>query len=118
MGVFVSSRDEGDYAGNLDLMGWYDKNSGSRTHPVGQKQPNGFGLYDTHGNGWEWCEDIYHENYDGAPTDGSAWEVVQSRTGWYAAVRGFAMPRASVLPSEAGYRQITAATTADCAWLR
>jgi formylglycine-generating enzyme required for sulfatase activity len=63
----------GDYAGNLDAMAWYDKNSGPQTHPVGQKQPNGFGLYDMHGNVWEWCEDWYHDGYNGAPTDGSAW---------------------------------------------
>ena len=63
----------GDYAGDLDEMAWWGGNADSKTHPVGQKQPNAFGLYDMHGNVLEWVEDWFHDNYNRAPTDGSAW---------------------------------------------
>jgi len=61
------------FAGDVDAMGWHRYNSGQRTHPVAIKQPNAWGLHDMHGNVWEWCRDMWHYGYDGAPTDGSPW---------------------------------------------
>jgi formylglycine-generating enzyme required for sulfatase activity/lipopolysaccharide biosynthesis regulator YciM len=45
----------------------------AETSPVGSFQSNPLGLYDIIGNVWEWCEDVYHDSYNGAPTDGSGW---------------------------------------------
>ncbi|TBB38562.1 TIR domain-containing protein [Rhizobium ruizarguesonis] len=63
----------GDDPAELGEYGWFNGNSGGKTHPVGEKKPNAFGLYDMHGNVFSLVADCAHNNYSSAPEDGSAW---------------------------------------------
>ncbi|MBC7815904.1 MAG: formylglycine-generating enzyme family protein [Planctomycetaceae bacterium] len=65
--------DAGNKASVLDEFGWHTGNAAGNDPPVGAKKPNAWGLYDFHGYLWEFVEDSWHDNYDGAPTDGRAW---------------------------------------------
>jgi formylglycine-generating enzyme required for sulfatase activity len=53
----------GDDTSRLREYAWYTENSASKTHPVGRKKPNAFGLYDMHGNVGEWCEDVFRGDF-------------------------------------------------------
>ncbi len=64
----------GESVADADNYAWFSNNSQGTTHPVGEKRPNGFGLSDMAGNAWEWVQDRWHDDYQGAPGDGSAWE--------------------------------------------
>ena len=73
----------GDGDADLDRAGWYNGNSGRTTHPVGEKQTNTWGLYDMHGNVWEWCHDWYGDYDSAAVTDPSG-----PASGSYRVMRG------------------------------
>ncbi len=64
----------GNYASQLGEYAWYDGNSGQTTHPVGQKKPNGWGLYDMAGNVWEWTDSWYDSSRSRRVIRGGSWD--------------------------------------------
>jgi len=83
----------------LDDVAWHYGNDDNKTHPVGTKQANEFGLYDMSGNVKEWTQDCHHNDYEGAPLNASSWRdntcrfLVLRGGGKRAEYRTFTTPR-------------------------
>ncbi len=69
----------GDDAKDLGEYGWFTGNAAGNDPPVGAKKPNAWKLFDVHGYLWEWCADAWHDTYEGAPSDGSAWSTEDAK---------------------------------------
>ena len=82
----------GDDESKLGEYGWYDGNSNSKIHPVGQKKPNSWGLYDMHGNAWEWCQDSQEDDISEGrvtrPTSSASVSIQVSRGGSWGSSSG------------------------------
>ncbi len=94
----------GDEPNAYEQYGWALNNSEGHPHEVAQLKPNAWGLYDMHGNVWEWCLDDYIQNYDDAPTDGSArydnrMTKVLRGSGWGCSTRAYPASAAARLNS-------------------
>ncbi len=101
----------GDDADRLGEYAWNDSNSGDKTHAAGKKKPNAWGLYDMHGNAWEWCQDWYASKYPKrSSTDPTGRSSGSSRVirggGWCSMPEGVRSGRRSSFSSEKGYKSI------------